>query len=54
MFAKSGWDVTGHIDLNPLNLMTLLIGVFFNLKLFKYINYKGDYYFSGPRSFGLW
>lgn len=22
-------------------------------KLFKYINYKGDYYFSGPRSFGL-
>jgi len=22
-------------------------------KLFKHINYKGDYYFSGPKSFGL-
>ena len=22
-------------------------------KLFKFVGYKGDYYFSGPKSFGL-
>ena len=37
MFAKSGWDVTGHIDLNPLNLIIVFGLVFFNFVLSKFI-----------------
>ena len=37
------WTLTGTLILSPNDWK----------KLFKHINYNGDYYFSGPRSFGL-
>jgi hypothetical protein len=37
------WTLTGTVILKPIEWK----------KLFKYVGYKGDYYFSGPKSFGL-
>jgi hypothetical protein len=37
------WTLTGTVILKSIEWK----------KLFKYVGYKGDYYFSGPKSFGL-
>ena len=36
MFAKSGWAVTGHIDLKPVNSSTLCEGDFLSFVVFRF------------------